>query len=104
MAKGTFTVVLTVEPAPPPSLSVVSPEDLGPVGGPLAESAIEISGGVPPYTVAVDATSGPVPPGVTINADGSLSGAPTEAGSYPVVLDVSDSAQASASAKQIKHP
>ena len=91
MAKGTFNVTFTVEAAPPPPIEVVATEDLGPVGGPLAESAVSISGGTPPYTVAVDPTSGPLPPGISIGADGTITGTATTAGSFPVVLDVTDS-------------
>ena len=88
MAKGTFTVTFTVEPAPPPPLAVASPEDLGVVGAELPAS-VAISGGVPPYTVTN--VQGTVPPGVAINADGTLSGHTTAAGSFDVTFDVADS-------------
>ena len=91
MAKGTFTVNFTVEPAPPPPLSVASVEDLGTVGGQLAEAKVAISGGVPPYTVSVDSTSAPLPPGISIDSAGNITGTTTAAGSFPVVLDVADS-------------
>ena len=91
MAKGTFTVVFTVEPAPPPPLSVASPEDLGTVGGQLAEAKVAISGGVPPYAVSVDSASAPLPAGISIGSDGSITGTATEAGSFSVTLDVADS-------------
>ena len=88
MAKGTFTVTFTVEPAPAPPLAVASPEDLGVVGTPLP-AAVAISGGVPPYSVTN--VQGTVPPGVSIGPDGSLSGATTTAGSFDVTFDVADS-------------
>lgn len=90
MAKGTFQVVLTVEPALVP-LAVASPEDLGPVGGPLVTTALGITGGTPPYTVTLDPASGPLPEGVGLNADGTFSGTPTTAGSFTVTVDVADS-------------
>lgn len=93
--KGVFTVTLTVEPAAPLPLEVASPEDLGQVGGPLQVPALEISGGTPPYTVALDPSSGPLPPGVSIDGSGNLTGTPTEAGSFEVVVDVSDSLETS---------
>ena len=85
--KGTFNVTFTVEPA---QLSVPATQDLGPVGGPLDESAVDIEGGTPPYSVALDPASGPLPDGVTMDGNGNLSGTPTKAGSFPVVLDVTD--------------
>ena len=88
MAKGTFSVVFTVEPAPPPALSVATPEDLGVVGGPLLISALEIAGGVPPYAVS---NMVGFPPGVTVNPDGTFSGVPTAAGSFTASVDVADS-------------
>ena len=91
MAKGTFTVTLTVEPEAAAPLAVGSPEDLGPVGEPsLPISGLAITGGVPPYAVAVQDAS-LLPPGVTINPDGTFSGLPTAAGSYSPVVDVTDS-------------
>ena len=76
---------------PPPPLSVASPEDLGTVGGQLAEAKVAISGGVPPYAVAVDPASAPLPGGISIGSDGSITGTATEAGSFSVTLDVADS-------------
>lgn len=86
--KGTFQVTLTVEAAIP-ALAVAPTEDLGEVGGPLAISALEISGGTPPYTVGN--IQGALPPGITINADGTFSGTTITAGSFPVSVDVADS-------------
>lgn len=90
MAKGAFTVVLTVEAATVP-LAIQTTEDLGTVGETsLANPGLIITGGTPPYTVSVaDATQ--LPPGVTVNTDGSFSGLPTQAGSYTVTVDVADS-------------
>jgi hypothetical protein len=92
--KGVFTVTFRVEPGSPPPLEVESPEDLGSVGGLLQVPALEIAGGTPPYTVALDPSSGPLPPGVSMDASGNLTGAPTEAGSFDVVVDVTDSLEA----------
>jgi hypothetical protein len=95
--KGVFTVTFTVEPGTAPPLSVASPEDLGQVGGPVQVTALEINGGTPPYNVALDPSSGPLPPGVSIDASGNLTGTPTQAGSFDVIVDVSDSAETSGS-------
>ena len=87
--KGTFSVTLNVEPAPPPPLAVASPEDLGTVGGPLLTPGLVISGGTPPYTVSN--VQGTLPAGVTINPDGTFAGLPTAAGAFDVTVDVADS-------------
>src|SRR6266851_265063 len=87
LVKGTFQVTFTVE-APP--LAVASPQDLGVAGTQLPDGAkLSISGGTPPYSLTN--VTGTVPPGVTINSDGSLTGGPTSAGSFPVSIDVQDS-------------
>lgn len=89
MAQQRFTnVQFTVENPAPPPLAVASPEDLGPANGTLKESAIAISGGVPPYTVS--AISGSIP-GVTINSDGTLSGTATSPGTYALDFTITDS-------------
>jgi hypothetical protein len=63
------------------------------------------SGGTPPYSLALDPTSGPVPPGITMAIDPnsgvvSLSGTPTTASASieQVLADISDSAVALAPA------
>ena len=86
---GNFNVTLTVSPAPPPPLAVASPEDLGPVGGPLANPGLIITGGTPPYVVGN--VQGALPDGVTINSDGTFSGVPGTAGSFDITVDVADS-------------
>ncbi len=47
------------------------------------------SGGVPGYTFAVSA--GPLPPGLSMNSAGLISGTPTSSGSFPVTFRVTDS-------------
>jgi hypothetical protein len=49
------------------------------------------SGGSPPFTWKV--TLGAVPPGLTVGADGSLTGTPTAAGSFAFTVTATDSAQ-----------
>ena len=57
------------------------------------------SGGVPPYTVSISDPQD-LPPGVTVGADGTISGTPTTAGTYTVTgVSVSDSAGAAAAKK-----
>jgi hypothetical protein len=56
------------------------------------------SGGSPPFTWAV--TSGALPGGFTLAADGTLSGTPTAAGSFAFTVTATDSAQPPASGSQ----
>ena len=51
---------------------------------------IEASGGVPPYTF--DLFEGTLPIGVTLGADGLLSGTPTVSGTYTFTVHVVDAA------------
>jgi hypothetical protein len=48
------------------------------------------SGGSPPFTWTV--TTGALPPGLMLGSDGSLSGTPTSAGSFPFTVTATDSA------------
>jgi hypothetical protein len=81
------------------------------VGTPVPTTTVAVvSGGVPPYTYALDAASGPLPTGVTFAEDNngniSLTGTPTVAGTSttPVLLDINDSATPPASAKLTLKP
>jgi hypothetical protein len=55
-----------------------------------------VTGGVAPYTYALDPASGPLPAGITFDEDGSgnitLAGTPTAAGTSSVILDITDAA------------
>lgn len=76
-----------------PTLSV-SPASLanGAVGVAYSQS-INASGGVAPYSFAV--TSGTLPAGLTLQADGALSGTPTAAGAFNFTVTATDSATGS---------
>ena len=56
------------------------------------------SGGSPPFTWTV--TQAAVPPGLTLGADGSLTGTPTAAGSFTFTVTATDSAQTPESGSQ----
>lgn len=54
------------------------------------------SGGTPPYAFSIpDSSSGDLPPGLTLNPDGSITGTPTTQGSYPIIFEIQDSASGS---------
>ncbi len=54
------------------------------------------SGGAGPYAWSLAAGSSPLPEGVTLSGDGVLSGVPLQAGAFPVTVQVTDSAGATA--------
>ena len=75
------TMVISTAPQPPSGTATY----------PYAGYAFTVaSGGSPPFTWA--ATAGAAPPGLTLGSDGSLSGLPTNAGSYSFTVTVTDSA------------
>ncbi|HEX7339127.1 MAG TPA: putative Ig domain-containing protein [Rhodanobacteraceae bacterium] len=59
----------------------------GTVGSAYSQTLIA-TGGVGPYTFAI--TGGGLPAGLTLDQDGSLSGTPTAAGSFPVTVTATD--------------
>ncbi|HCB06553.1 MAG TPA: hypothetical protein DEQ43_20315 [Nocardioides bacterium] len=68
----------------------------GVVGQPIAGFTATASGGTAPYTFSDPGST--LPPGVSIAAGGAVSGTPTTAGSYSVVLNATDSATPTAGA------
>ena len=62
--------------------------------GTAYSQTLAVSGGTPPYTFAK--TDGSLPPGITL-AGGTLSGTPSDTGSYSFTIEVTDNASATAS-------
>ncbi|QHB73091.1 IPT/TIG domain-containing protein [Stenotrophomonas sp. 364] len=60
----------------------------------LSVAAISVSGGRAPYTCAAMPVSGTLPAGVQLNADCSLSGTPTQSGSFTFAAEITDSSSA----------
>ena len=60
------------------------------IAGQAYSQSFTASGGVGPYTFAD--TFGALPTGISLSADGLLSGIPTQAGTFNFTLTVSDSA------------
>ncbi|HXW53029.1 MAG TPA: Ig domain-containing protein [Myxococcota bacterium] len=59
-------------------------------------ATIEVTGGLPPFTFSL--TSGALPPGLTLNADGTITGTPTEQGVFSFGVLAVDSNECSAEA------
>ena len=80
------------------ALAVVASPPLPPGAVGVAYSqTLSDSGGTPPDT-SWAVTSGALPPGLSLNASGALSGTPTSSGAYSFTAKVTDSAGATASA------
>ncbi|MBX5467446.1 MAG: cell wall-binding repeat-containing protein [Firmicutes bacterium] len=92
--------VLTVSgtPTSPGSLGVVTASlPAGQVGSPYSAS-LQASGGVPPYTWSLVSGSA-MPPGLTLAANGQISGTPTAAGTTTFTVQVADAETPPATAK-----
>ena len=84
MAKVTANFSIHVEPG----LVLGGSLPAGAVAQPYS-AAVAASGGTPPYSYSIE--SGSLPAGLSLAADGSISGTPTEAGDSSFVIAVTDS-------------
>ena len=76
-------------PVAPVTLEATAPGDKsGQVGSPVAGFTLAATGGTSPYSWSATG----LPAGVTVAANGAVSGTPTTAGTYPVTATVTDSA------------
>jgi len=73
---------------PPPLDITASSPPAGTTGVAYAGYTFTASGGTPPMTWT---ESGALPPGLTLSAAGQLSGDPATAGTYPIIVTVTDS-------------
>ena len=80
----------TAVPPPPPALTITTSSILtSTAAGTAFTLNLTASGGTPPYQWAV--MSGTLPPGLTLDPSGILSGTPTTSGSYSFAISVTDS-------------
>ena len=88
-ASATFTIAIVQ------ALTVTTPAGLatGAAQSPYSQS-FTAAGGVPPYTWQ---SSGTLPAGLTFSASGTLSGTPTQVGTFPFSVKVTDKAGSQAS-------
>lgn len=87
--KANFTLTFEIAPAEG-ALALTTSDFKGTVGQPLTGDIGVTGGKGPPYSVTeVDVTQ--LPPGVTIDGNGAISGTPTQEGTFSVGIGVADS-------------
>ena len=87
--KVSFSFTITITIPQPPQLTVdTSGVPTSGVVGQAFSGDIKVSGGTPPYTFALDT---PLPDGLTLNPDGTITGTPTKDGTFDVSGSVADS-------------
>lgn len=87
-AGGSFSLTITAAPAPV-TIVTASPLPAGTQGSAYS-TQLAATGGVPGYTWAL--TVGSLPPGLSINGAGLISGTPTTIGTYNFTVQVTDTA------------
>jgi hypothetical protein len=99
--KALASLTGTIQPAP---LTITSTSLPAPVVGQAYSAQLRASGGTSPYTWSI--VEGSLPPGLELNAStGEITGTPTEAGSFTLTVQVTDSSvAANSSALMIRRP
>ena len=97
---ATANYTLQINPAPPPP-PTVNPATLpqGEVTVAYTTTLTESGGTGPNFTWALANGSGPLPTGVSLNSAGIISGTPTQSGSFPFSVQVTDSASVTSAAQ-----
>lgn len=88
-ASGTASVMCSIVIVSPTTPTALCNNPPGGLVGVAYLHQFGASGGTPPYTFAIIA--GSLPPGLTMNAAGLVTGTPTTAGSYMFTVQVTDS-------------
>lgn len=81
-------------PTTPLALTATAPFHIGEVGIAYAPVPLAATGGVQPYTWSV--VAGGLPAGLSIGADGTVSGTPTSAGTFNFTIQAADSGNSTA--------
>lgn len=96
-ARATGLFVLTISPTTPVTITTASPLPSGNVNSSYSQPIVA-SFGTPPYTNWT-VISGSLPPGLTLNSAGILTGTPASSGTYNFKVQVTDTAGVTASAQ-----
>jgi Putative Ig domain len=83
---------VTIQPPQPLKITTTSLPN-GTLGVPYPATKLQATGGVLPYTWSLTAASGPLPAGLTLDPDGTISGTPTgtTTGPFSITVQVADS-------------
>ena len=86
------SVKITIQPPKPLKITTTSLPN-GTLGVPYTTTTLQATGGVLPYTWSLAAGSGPLPAGLTLALNGTISGTPTgtTTGNFPITVQVADS-------------
>jgi hypothetical protein len=86
------SITITIEPPPPLNIKIAALPN-GVIGVVYPAAALQATGGVPPYTWQLAPGSGPFPPGLMVNSDGTITGTPLAPGGVfnTFTVQVSDS-------------
>ena len=89
---ATQALSIVVSPAPPMVMTTSLPG--GTINTAYAQTTLAASGGTPPYTWS--ASTGSLPPGISVSAAGVVSGMPTVVGTFDFTIQVKDAIGATA--------
>jgi Putative Ig domain len=86
------SVKITIQPPQPLKIKTTSLPN-GTLGVPYPTTTLQATGGVLPYTWSLTAASAPLPAGLTLASDGTISGTPTgtTTGVFSITVQVADS-------------
>jgi Putative Ig domain len=86
------SVKITIQPPQPLKITTTSLPN-GMLGVPYPTTTLHATGGVLPYTWSLTAASGPLPAGLTLDPNGTISGTPTgtTTGAFSIIVQVADS-------------
>ena len=86
------SVKITIQPPKPLKITTTSLPN-GTLGVPYTTTTLQATGGVLPYTWSLAAGSGPLPAGLMLAPNGTISGTPTgvTTGPFPITVQVADS-------------
>ena len=85
------SVKITIQPPQPLKITTTSLPN-GTLGAPYPATTLQAKGGVLPYSWSLAAGSGPLPAGLMLALNGTISGIPTgtTAGNFPITVQVAD--------------
>jgi hypothetical protein len=91
-APTTSTTTTSPPPPSPDPLTITTTSVPGATAGTSYSTSLAASGGTPAYGWSTVSGGGSLPPGLTLAANGALSGTPTTAGTYSFTVQAQDSA------------